>query len=249
MSRWKAAAIHFSVSLLVFLFLLTLILSLWYPGILFSIDGGWSGLRLVVGVDLVLGPLLTLIVFKSGKPGLKFDLACIVTAQVLCMAAGVWIVYSERPIALVLAYDTFYSVNKEEFLEYERDPNILAAFPGAYPKLIYVNLPESEKAADAAFLRAQYIGDPLYIQTENYRAIPENMENVKKIFRRESVVRGSVSEAMLGRLDDSCVLSKFISPVASGYVCFDRENRKLSQHYENEYLVAKTAQEERVEAE
>lgn len=73
MSRWKAAAIHFSISLLVFLFLLTLILWLWYPGILFSIDGGWSGLRLVIGVDLLLGPLLTLVVFKSGKPGRQIN--------------------------------------------------------------------------------------------------------------------------------------------------------------------------------
>ena len=34
------------------------------------------------------------------------------------MAAGMWIIYSERPIALVLAYDTFYSIDTEEFLEY-----------------------------------------------------------------------------------------------------------------------------------
>ncbi len=70
MSRWKAAGIHLSASMLVFLVLLTIVMQLWYPGILFRIDGGWSGLSLVLAVHLVAGPLLTLIVFKSGKPGL-----------------------------------------------------------------------------------------------------------------------------------------------------------------------------------
>ena len=88
MNRWQASAIHFGISLTVFLILLAVILLVWYPGILFSIDGGWTGLRIVMGVDLVLGPLLTLVVFKLGKPGLKFDLSCIVIAQIACMTWG-----------------------------------------------------------------------------------------------------------------------------------------------------------------
>jgi hypothetical protein len=235
MSRWKAAAIHFSISLLVFLFLLTLILWLWYPGILFSIDGGWSGLRLVIGVDLVLGPLLTLVVFKSGKPGLKFDLACIAAAQVLCMTVGMWIVYKERPIALVLAYDTFYSVAIQEFEAFEKDPAILDSFPGPYPKLVYVELPESDVAAGIAFMRSQFIGDPLYIQTENYLAMPDALDDASEVFRQEEVVRKGVSEALQVKLGESCLFSKFISSVTSGYVCFDKANRKISVFFENEY--------------
>jgi len=102
MSRWKASAIHLSMSLIVVAALLAVILLRWYPGILFSVDGGLVGLQIVIGVDLVLGPLLTLVVFKAGKPGLRFDLSCIAIAQISCLAAGVWIVYKERPIALVL---------------------------------------------------------------------------------------------------------------------------------------------------
>ncbi len=74
MNRWKAFAIHMGASLLLFLGLLLIIINVWFPGILFSIDGGWDGLKILLGVDLVLGPLLTLLVYKAGKPGLKFDL-------------------------------------------------------------------------------------------------------------------------------------------------------------------------------
>lgn len=232
MSRWKAGAIHLSISVVIFLGLLATILLLWYPGILFSIDRGWAGLQLVIGVDLMAGPLLTLVVFKSGKKGLKFDLSCIVVFQAACMAAGMWVVYSERPLALVLAYDTFYSVNAEEFLQYERDPQVLDSFPGAYPKLVYIELPESEVAAEIASVRAQFIGDPLYVQTEKYRAMP--VDELESVFRAEESTRRQAPELVLNELDESCRLSKFISPVVSGFVCFDGESRALSMFYENE---------------
>ena len=77
MSRWKAGGLHFLISLAIFLGLLAVIVLQWYPGILFNIDSGWAGLQLVIGVDLIAGPLLTLVVFKTGTQGLSFDLSCI----------------------------------------------------------------------------------------------------------------------------------------------------------------------------
>ncbi|MFT7472402.1 MAG: hypothetical protein ACI8XU_002300 [Kiritimatiellia bacterium] len=233
MSRWKAGAIHFLISLAIFLGLLAVILLLWYPGILFNIDSGWAGLQLVIGVDLIAGPVLTTVVFKAGKRGLNFDLSCIAFFQAACMAAGMWIIYSERPVALVLAYDTFYSIDREEFLEYERDPKILENFPGPYPKLIYIELPESDIAAQIASVRAQFIGDPLYIQTENYRAMPDTVDGLRSAFRAEESTRLGASEDVLDQLDESCLFSKFISAVASGFVCFETEGRTLSKFYSN----------------
>ncbi|MCW9032447.1 MAG: hypothetical protein OQK58_13220, partial [Gammaproteobacteria bacterium] len=81
MSRFKAFSIHFAISFVIFLILLYFILVQWYPQPLFSTDGGWRVIRIIVGVDLIIGPFLTLIVFKSGKPGLKFDLAMIALVQ------------------------------------------------------------------------------------------------------------------------------------------------------------------------
>lgn len=234
MSRWKAGAIHFTISLTLFLGLLAVILLLWYPGILFTIDGGWQGLQLVIAVDLVAGPMLTLIVFKSGKPGLKFDLTCIGIFQATCMAAGMWVVYNERPLALVLAYDTIYSVNAEEFLQYERDPQLLEEFPGGYPKWLYIELPESDVAAEIAAIRAQFIGDPLYIQTENYRAMPEQPDALEGVFRAEARTRGELPTPDVEQADDSCLFSKFISSVGSGIVCFDRQTRRIVEFYEIE---------------
>ena len=73
MSRYRAALYHLSISLIVFFFLTYLVLVHWFPGFFYAIDGGWEGMRIIIGVDLILGPTLTLMVFKVGKPGLKLD--------------------------------------------------------------------------------------------------------------------------------------------------------------------------------
>jgi hypothetical protein len=232
MSRWKAGAIHFSISSMVCLGLLGVILSLWYPGILFIIERGWTGLRILIGVDLVLGPLLTLIVFKAGKPGLRFDLSCIVTAQALCMAAGMWLVYNERPLVVVLAYDTFFSLTADEFADYDRDVSILDTLPGRYPKFVYVELPDNDISADIVAARSQYIGDPLFIQAEKYRVIPDQPEALDAVFRREAAVRELFASEHDEMPAARCLLSQFVSVVTTGYVCFDRVDHKLSAFYE-----------------
>lgn len=228
MSRWKAFAIHLSISVCVFLALLMVILTVWYPGILFNIDGGFAGLRIVMGVDIVLGPILTLIVFKAGKPGLKFDLTCIALAQVACMAVGTWIVYSERPVAMILAYDTFYSLAAEDFTLQDKDPNVLASFPGRSPKMLYVELPENDISAEIAAIRSQFIGDPLFLQTENYRSLVDSSAPMSLVFRREAELRSNLGDELLSELPENCRLAKFVSAITSGYVCYDESANNLS---------------------
>jgi hypothetical protein len=65
----------------------------WYPPPYFEVDGGWRILRILAGVDVVVGPLLTLILFKPGKPGLKFDMTCIALMQIGALVYGGTIIY------------------------------------------------------------------------------------------------------------------------------------------------------------
>jgi hypothetical protein len=110
MSRWKAASIHLGISALIAGIALALLLGLWYPPPWFQAEGGLGLLKLLVGVDVVLGPLLTLAVFKSGKPGLKFDLAVIGIMQALALAYGLHVMLVARPVFLVAAKDRFVLV-------------------------------------------------------------------------------------------------------------------------------------------
>ena len=142
MSRFKAFAIHFGISLVIFLGLAAVILTWWYPGIFFDIDGGWEGIRLIALVDLVLGPCLTFIVFRHGKPGLKTDLTLIGLFQAVCLSAGIWVVHNERPLAMVLVDDMFFSMSADDYLSVGINPPDLSRFAGRGPKWVAVAIPE-----------------------------------------------------------------------------------------------------------
>lgn len=108
MSRFKAAAIHFLISVTVVITIITIMLTLWYPHTYFKLMGGAKLIYLIAGVDIFLGPLLTLIVFKTGKKSLKFDLACIAMLQVVAMSYGLYVMFIARPIFTIFNIDTFY---------------------------------------------------------------------------------------------------------------------------------------------
>lgn len=98
MSRYRAASVHLSISVVVAAVLLGLFWFVWYPAPLFRAVGGLDIFLLLIGVDVVLGPLLTLIVFKAGKKSLKFDLGVIVCVQLLAMIYGVYALAAGRPV-------------------------------------------------------------------------------------------------------------------------------------------------------
>ena len=111
MSRWKAAGIHLSISIAIGLIVGALLFGVWYPPPFFHAAGADQLVLLLVSVDIVLGPLLTLVVFKSGKRGLKFDLALIGFMQSVALVYGLSIVLRSRPVFLVAAVDRFALVS------------------------------------------------------------------------------------------------------------------------------------------
>lgn len=107
MSRFRAAGIHFLLSIFVALCIFIFMLALWYPSAYFKLMGGGGLLLIMAGIDVCLGPLLTLVVFKSGKKTLKFDLAIIGILQFSALIYGASVMYAARPIFTVFAIDHF----------------------------------------------------------------------------------------------------------------------------------------------
>lgn len=107
MNRFKAAAIHLGINLVVGICLLALMFGLWYPGGYFALMGGSVLLYIILGVDLCLGPLLTLVVYKQGKKSLKFDLTVIALLQVAALIYGTNVMFQSRPVFNVFEGDVF----------------------------------------------------------------------------------------------------------------------------------------------
>jgi hypothetical protein len=107
LSRWHAAGAHLLISICIASGVLLLMLALWYPPPLFEAMGGVGLALILVGVDVVLGPALTLVVFRSGKPGLKLDLALIGAFQIAALVYGCYVISLARPAYIVFVKDQF----------------------------------------------------------------------------------------------------------------------------------------------
>jgi hypothetical protein len=117
MSRWKAAAIHLALSVLVIAFVAVTLVWVFYGREYFAQLGGARLLMVLAIIDVTIGPLLTLVVYKHGKKSLRFDLSVIALLQVGFLAYGLHIMAQSRPVFLVAVLDRFEMVFANELAD------------------------------------------------------------------------------------------------------------------------------------
>ncbi len=160
LNRWKAAGLHLVLSALIALTLIVLVVALWYPAPYFAAMGGATLLRLLIGVDVILGPLITLIIFEPRKPRLKFDLAAIATLQLAALAAGAFIMFDARPVFAVFTGDRFEVVPANSIDNDSRARAAVAfqALPLNGPRVVGAHQPSSERERSEVRLSAMMGG-------------------------------------------------------------------------------------------
>ncbi len=106
-ARIKAFMMHLVASAIIALLAVILVFNLWYPAPLHEALGVTHIFMLLLLVDVILGPLLTLLVFKVGKKSLVMDLTIIACLQLAALGYGLWIVAEGRPAWIVYNVDRF----------------------------------------------------------------------------------------------------------------------------------------------
>lgn len=108
LSRWQAAGLHLLASFILAVLAGLLLFGVWYPPPYTHAAGADRLIMLLIGIDLALGPLLTLIVYKHGKWGMRFDIACIAAVQLAALVYGMSVISQSRPVFVVIAKDMTY---------------------------------------------------------------------------------------------------------------------------------------------
>ena len=105
----RAAAFHFSGCLVVAALAAGIVFGLWYPYPYRELSGGRELFFLIVAVDVVCGPLLTMVLFNPSKPRAELwrDLGLVVLIQMSALGYGLWSVHQARPLFLVMEIDRF----------------------------------------------------------------------------------------------------------------------------------------------
>lgn len=181
----QAFAIHFSISLVIFIVLVALMMRYWFPGDLFFMEGGWQGLKLIAPIDLILGPALTLLLYRPWKKFLAFDMSVIAAVQLIALGYGVHSAYQQRTAAIVFSEHRFETVSISEFktaqkylLENDLPAKPLSEF-GSMPIVVMAETFDAE--AYGKYLESIINGGPeLRERSDRYRPIDTTHERIAK---------------------------------------------------------------------
>jgi hypothetical protein len=135
---------------------------------------------LVVGCDLALGPLISLVIYNSRKTRRKLiiDYAIVGAVQITALVYGIFVLAGSRPVYVAFSADRLEVVTARELsdkeLEAAQDP--YKKLPVTGPKLVGVNVPVTERSD--ALLESVY-GVDEYLRPRFYVAYESKLETIR----------------------------------------------------------------------
>ena len=151
--RWRekflAFAVHFVATALLGAVAAALIFLVWFPAPFASMVGGTELFMLVVGCDLALGPLMSLVIYNSRKPRRKLiiDYVIVGIVQLAAMIYGVDVVAESRPVYVAFSGDRLEIVAagdiRPDELAKASAPRY-ASIPWTGPRLISIVVPDAD---------------------------------------------------------------------------------------------------------
>ena len=246
--RWSALTtsqafiLHLALSLLIFSSLIYVMALYWFPGELFFLDGGWQGLKLVAMVDLVLGPLLTLALYKPAKKGLVFDMSMIAALQIAALAYGFYTTHHVRTVGIVYADGKFTTLSNKAKLEADEKLRLVKAQPQDLPKVSMFNPPivlsPAHEGGFGKYLEDLFNGYPeAHERSDRYIAISKKPDELRENALSEEELREDklldivkTAKAKLdfdGDVENTIEVHRFDAAFASGVVLYDTNNNRI----------------------
>lgn len=167
---------HLSVSFIVALLVLGWIFTVWYPAPFAKATGVTHIVLLMLAIDVIVGPILGFIVYKSHKKSLKFDLMVIVLMQLVALSYGIYSLAEGRPVWMVFNGNRFELIRNNELLDVNVDslvdneyhhPSLLG------PKYVAVKIAEDSSEREQNMFEELQGGISLAQRPERYVTIAE----------------------------------------------------------------------------
>ena len=113
---------HFCISLFIASIVVGMVFFIWYPSPLAKAVNVTHIFLMMLMIDVIIGPVLGLLVYKDGKKTLKFDLTVIILIQLSALCYGVYTIAQGRPVWIVYSVDRFELVkNNVDILNFIDD--------------------------------------------------------------------------------------------------------------------------------
>lgn len=180
-ARLKAFLIHLLISTCIAVAVIGVVFFVWYPAPLHTAAGVTQIFLLLLAVDVVLGPLLTLIVYKSGKKTLIMDLTVIALLQFSALGYGVWTVAEGRPAWIVFGGDRFELVRIPDIDQRNIGTQALYSTPAwTGPQWVGADLPFDLEQRNDIIFESVGGGFDIYERPNLYRPLQEMTASIQK---------------------------------------------------------------------
>ena len=108
---------HLILSFLIALIVIGIVFFIWYPSPFTQAVGVTHIFLMMLAIDVIIGPILGLLVYKEGKKTLKMDLSIIITLQLCALVYGIYSIEQGRPVWIAYYVNGFELIRKNEMLE------------------------------------------------------------------------------------------------------------------------------------
>jgi len=177
-NRFKASFLHLLLSAITISLTFLIIVLLWFPAPFLELTNFKDIATIVITVDLILGPLLTFVVFNPKKKSLKKDLAFIVSIQIFALFYGVYTLFLIHPLYITFHGNAFNIVIAKQANPKESKYDELKISKLSKPTLAYMET--TKKTRDKLFASTINGGKDIEAHTEFYKPYEEHLETILK---------------------------------------------------------------------
>ncbi len=213
----RLAGWHLLLSVVLASLFAMVVLGIWYPYPYRELSGGRALFLWIISVDVICGPLMTLILFnpKKSQRELWLDLGLVAALQLSALAYGTWTAWQARPMFLALEVDRFKVVMSADIdhKALEELPPLLAPPLFGGIKTVALRPPKSVEEKNKVLFESiqsgrDYAERPeFYIPYEGDAALKslERAKNLDDFFARypdQRISAESIAEKRFSKLSD-----------------------------------------------
>ncbi len=177
--KYKLASLNFAISLIIIFAFLGYSWLIWHPYSFSELTGFKKSAGVILLVNIFLGPLLILFIYKKNKKHLTFDLSVLATIQVLAFLAGAYSIYSKHPVYTVFTVDRFSLINPK-LATPQHALNKEFNVSGFYKtKFAFAKMPSDRAVRNKLMMEVVFNGEPdIDSRAEYYQPINKHMNAV-----------------------------------------------------------------------
>lgn len=180
--RVRYFLLHLTLCIVVAIICILWMFNIWYPMPLNKAVGVTHIFLMMITIDIIVGPLLSLLVYKEHKKTLKMDLTIISICQIIALCYAMYSITQGRPVWLVYNVDRFELIRANELYT----KNISKAQPEYQkvgwlrPKFVATAFARDVKELNDNMLEESLAGISLAQRPERYVPLLNATDAIKK---------------------------------------------------------------------